>query len=134
MATTTFRDISIGILVVIVVILIYVFYHAHHIDQRNNKQADLIVLSLKTHPINTSSDISHIMDKTVEVRKMRKSRRNKILKAFRDGAVRGALGGAVVGGGLPGAIGSAVIWSTVTGMMAGMPVIKQTVHDKFKAV
>ena len=131
---STLRDLSISILITIVILLIYMIYTAHYMDKQNVERSDAIMLALRKHPMQTGYDVAKIARHAIIAHKLKKSRRNRIIKSCKDGAIRGALGGAIMGGGIPVVIGGAVIWSTVTGFLSGIPMIEnkiQHIQEKF---
>jgi hypothetical protein len=117
-------SISYGILIVVVIILLFEMYYLHQRDKHYKKMSKSLVKSLDAHTVNDKYDIMDISHKMLLAKQYQKSSKQKLLNAIRDGAVRGALVGAVTGTGPVGIASGALVWSTVNGVIVGAKILE----------
>ena len=117
------KDISIGILIILVIVMLYTIWKTRMDDNLNKVTADILEDMIRNEQHNMREHI--IAAHTARIRKLRKSRMSNIINGCGDGILRGALGGAITGGGAPVMLGGAIVWGVINGTMNGVNMMRK---------
>jgi len=117
------KNINIILFIVLFIVFIYLLCLNSEIDKSNDIELNNIVCHKeveKTLPVISNTDrlmLESVISEYWKKRKMNKSNMSKIFNSIENGAMRGVLGGAVLGGGIYGAVTSGIVFGTMGGLL-----------------
>lgn len=117
------KAINIVPFIILIIIFIYLLCLNLEIDKSNDIKLNNIVCHKeveRTLPVISETErlvIESVISDYWKKRKMNKSNMSKIINSIENGAMRGALGGIILGGGIYGAATSGLVFGTMGGLL-----------------